>query len=211
MCPLSAVVQALTCVDRPEQKNMLTQHKTQLVPNKKLKRRLKMLKKVKMITIAVVALMTVSAAAVAPLSTWPDGAIPPIVAQNEIPVVMLIDKVVNLTIYDPCSIELLEKPGNWWEGHVQLNIVNNFPVTISATIEPFIPDIGEGRADAWRCALEGDLMGLDDDRSEIKLGPFPAPGYDFRLFAAVDNPNLILRATQPHPQRVATVYLTVTD
>jgi len=168
-----------------------------------------MSKKVLFVAIASLALLAVTVLAVPSPGTWNEGAQPPLIEQAEIPVMMVINKYVKLTIEDPCNITLHEKPNNWWEGFCKLNIVNNFPVTVLANIEPFTPNIGG--PNAWRCALEGDLDGLDDDTSEIKLGPFPEPGYNFRLYAAVDTPNLILRASNPVAQRVATVYLTITE
>jgi len=144
-------------------------------------------------------------------STYPSR--PPIIAQCEVPVVLVIDKYAEIDCTD-AVIELYEKYisecATWWEGYTTVVIWNNFCVDVLARIEPYLPDITCGRNNSWRVAIESDPMGLDDDTSIISLHPYPG-GIDIRVYAAVENPNLALRPSSPFPQRVATVYITLTD
>ena len=164
-----------------------------------------MLKKT-LIAIAVVALLAVSAIAVPPVPCDPtDG----FIAQCEVPVCMLIDKYAEITVLGDCLI-LHEKPGEYWEGSTMVNIVNNWTVFVRATIEPYFPNISKSSHNDFLCMLEGDPAGLNDNISELTLHPYPYPdGYTLRLWAGIHDPDLLARASNPEPQRVATIYLTV--
>ena len=131
--------------------------------------------------------------------------------QTEIPVVILIDKYCEI---EPCSdILLLEKPGEWWEGSTCVNLRNNWSALVTATIEPYLPNIesSSNPADMFDVVIEGDLLGWDQDaKSIITLHPYPG-GYQFMVWVGIQSPNFCIRASSDTPQRVATVYITVQD
>jgi hypothetical protein len=173
------------------------------------------MKRTVLAAIAIVALVALVASAVPPMPTdyeprvgrvYNDaGCYRPLRAQEEIPVVMTIDKTVDIAVESE-TIELLEKSGGWWEGFTVITIANNWSVVVTAVIEPYLPKI----SDDFRVCLEPDPLGLNNNVSQIMLDPYP-DGYAMRLYAAVNQPNLLVRASSPDPQQVATVYLTVTD
>ena len=164
-----------------------------------------------LIAIAALALLALPAIAVPPP---PQGG-GPFLAQAEIPVVMKIDRFVQITVGlqgGPRHIELHEKPNRWWEGSVPVNIINNWSVRITATIEPFLPNISP-RND-FQVHIEGSGRpfgaGGGQNVDALNLHPYKAPeGYNFRVWAGIHNPDLTVRAHNVNLQRVATVYLTV--
>lgn len=163
-----------------------------------------MLKKA-LLAIAAVALLAVSASAVPPVPL-PCHSTDGFIAQAEIPVCILIDKYAEITILGDC-LELFEKPDEYWEGSTMVNITNNWSVVVTATIEPYYPTIVKNHP--FECLIEGDPDGFGET-SQITLHPYPYPdGYTFRLWAGIQSPNLLARASNPEPQRVATIYLTV--
>ena len=142
----------------------------------------------------------------------------PFLAQEEIPVVMKIDKFVQITVGipgGPPHIELHEKPNTWWEGSVSVNIINNWSVRITTTIEPYLPNISPNAPqNDFQVHIEGSPSpfgaGGGPNVDTLDLQPYKAPdGYTFRVWAGILNPNLSVRAHNANLQRVATVYLTV--
>jgi hypothetical protein len=173
------------------------------------------MKRTVLAAIAIVALVAVVASAVPPMPTEypprvgrdtnPAGCHRPFRNQEEIPVTMTIDKTVDIVVESE-AIELHQKSGGWWEGFTVVTIANNWSVVVTAVIEPYLPAISQD----FKVCLEPDSDGLNDAVSQVILDPYPA-GYAMNLYAGVDNPDLLVRASSPDPQRVATVFLTVTD
>jgi hypothetical protein len=160
-----------------------------------------MLKKM-LIAVTAIALLATTAQAVPPPPQGIDG----FIAQCEIPVCIIIDKYAEIMVDCECLL-LHEKPGEWWEGSCIVTIINNWSVRVAATIEPYLPSI----VDAYNfdVMLEGDPLGFNGDTwSEVLLHPYP-DGYALRLWAGIQSPNLLARASSPYEQRVATIYLTV--
>ena len=155
-----------------------------------------------LIAVAALALLAVTAQAVPPAPVGADG----FIAQTEIPVCIIIDKYAEITVDCDCLL-LHEKPGDWWEGSCMVTIINNWSVRVAATIEPYLPTIVN--ANNFDVLLEGDPLGFNGDTwSEVFLHPYP-DGYALRVWAGIQSPNLLARASSPDPQRVATIYLTV--
>lgn len=156
-----------------------------------------------LIAVAVMAMLAVTAQAVPPAPQGIDG----FIAQTEIPVCMIIDKYAEVSVDCACLL-LHEKPGEWWEGSCIVTIINNWSVRVAATIEPYLPTIVQG-GNNFDVMLEGDAAGFNGDTwSEVFLHPYP-DGYALRLWAGIQSPNLLARASNPYEQRVATIYLTV--
>lgn len=158
-----------------------------------------MLKK-SLIAIAAVALLAM------PAATWAVG----ILAQEQIPVVMVIDKTVTLDI-DPAQIEVFNQGGNRWQGHTWVHMTNNFNVDVIATIFPVGPALGW-----WECALGRDTTSLQtatwDTRVVDSVPPMPGPtGIYFVVGAQLYNADISLMPSDPAPQQVATVLLTIVD
>jgi hypothetical protein len=141
----------------------------------------------------------------------PPKGIPGYIAQCEIPVCILIDKYVELICPGDCLI-LYEKPGEWWEGYTYVTIFNNWSVKVNALIEPYLPNIEKSskRKHLFHCMIEGAPGGWKarPESSSIQLNPYPS-GYTFRVYAGIQSPNLLARASSSDVQVVATIYITV--
>jgi hypothetical protein len=146
-----------------------------------------------------------------------------ILAQAQIPVVMLIDKTVILTI-DPAEILLtLGDPSGvhpLYRGYTAVTMTHNFPVLVTVMIVPFGPSLGPTAK--YLVALADYPQNLPQNRAEWILEddtdemafdiPAPPPvGRIFYVGAAVNNVDITYIPSSPHVQRVATVLLTVND
>lgn len=162
-----------------------------------------MLRRSILITIFALALLAVPAMTVPPGPVGQDG----FVAQCEIPVCILIDKYAELICPGEC-LYLHEKPNEWWEGYDYVTIFNNWSVRVNADIEPYLPTIVTG-LNNFDVLIEGDPLGFNGDaHSQIDLSPYPG-GYTMRIWAGIQSPNLLARASSPDPQVVAIIYITV--
>lgn len=161
------------------------------------------MKKTILTTIFALALLIGLAPAVPPPPQGLDG----FVAQCEIPVCILIDKYAELICPGECLI-LHEKPAEWWEGSTYVTIFNNWSVRVNADIEPYLPSIVVPPND-FDVLIEGDPLGFNADaHSQIDLSPYPN-GYTMRIWAGIQSPNLLARASSSEVQVVAVIYITV--
>ena len=137
-----------------------------------------------------------------------------------IPVTMLIDKTVTLSV-DPPEILLTAVPGgvggltDIYVGYTSVLMTHNFPVTVSAAIAPIGPSLGPlanysvglantSLAFVWGAPLPPGTIAYNT--------PAPAPGGRmFFVGAAIDNVNIDFVVSSDVPQQVAIVLLTVTD
>jgi hypothetical protein len=169
----------------------------------------------KMLILLIIALMAVPAFA-SPLTAT--GVTP---LSLPIPVKMLIDKTVTLSV-DPPEILLTAVPGKvdqTYMGYTTVMMTHNFPVKVSANIAPLGVMIAPTLKD-YECGLSDSLNALTE--SFAGAGPVkalltystPAPGPTGRGFfvgAAIHNVNIDWVVSSATPQQVATVMLTVTD
>jgi hypothetical protein len=135
-----------------------------------------------------------------------------------IPVQMLIDKTVTLSV-DPPVIMLTAQnvpsaPGTGdYQGVTVVTMTHNFPVDVTAVIAPVGPSLGP--AAVYLC-------GLSDVTIVMPFGPLsntltyntPAPAPGGRMFflgAEVVGANIDFITSSSTPQQVAAVILTVTD
>jgi hypothetical protein len=136
-----------------------------------------------------------------------------------IPVQMLIDKTVTLSV-DPPVITLTAQTlplgpigTGVYEGVTVVSMTHNFPVTVNAVIAPVGPSLGP--AATYLC-------GLSDVSIVMPFGPLsntltyntPAPAPSGRVFflgAEVIGANIDYITSSTTPQQVAQVILTVTD
>jgi hypothetical protein len=137
-----------------------------------------------------------------------------------VPVKMLIDKTVTLSV-DPPEIMLTAKPvgvgvlTNTYVGYTTVTMTHNFPVTVSAAIAPVGPSLGPlanyscglantSAAFAWGAPLPPGTITYNT--------PAPAPGgRGFFVGAKICNVNIDFVVSDPAAQQVAIVLLTVTD
>lgn len=133
------------------------------------------------------------------------------IAQTEIPVCIIIDKYTQISVDRDC-LELHEISESWWwMGSCMVTVVNNWSVKVTATIEPYEPSISNNKP--FQVIIEGSgdtraIVSPFNTTSTINLNPYPE-GYTFRVWAAIEGPKLLARASSAGPQRVATIYLTV--
>ena len=137
-----------------------------------------------------------------------------------IPVKMLIDKTVTLSV-DPPEIMLTPKPvgvgciTDTYTGYTTVTMTHNFPVTVSAAIAPVGPSLGPlanysvGLANtsvafAWGAPLPPGTI--------VYNTPAPAPsGRVFFVGALIEHVNIDFIVSSEEAQQVAIVLLTVTD
>jgi len=135
----------------------------------------------------------------------------PIMSRSDTPPVITIDKYIHID-YTPKTIQLHEKGDHrgkhdYWEGFTILTVKNNFPAKLQARIEPYHPNIALG----WDCLLDGDTKGFDDSAvSNLSLDPFHK-GLEIKLRVCCWGVNPAKRPSAPTPQRVATVYVTLSE
>jgi len=132
-------------------------------------------------------------------------------ASITVPVQMKIYKFAEIGFAPgaPTHIELEAKADGLWQGSTTMNVKNNFPVSVVATIEPYEPTVAT--TSDFDCLLEGDLAGFDEDgQSNLILDPYPN-GIDLQIWAAIKKPNLLARPSSQTSQQVAQVIITVSD
>ena len=140
-----------------------------------------------------------------------------------VPVQMLIDKTVTLSV-DPPVIMLTAQnvpapppapPGTGvYQGYTVVTMTHNFPVTVSAVIAPVGPILGPFAV--YTCGLSDVVFVLPFANPLTNAltynTPAPAPGGRmFFLGAQVEGANIDFIPSNPAPQQVAVVILTVTD
>ncbi len=145
-----------------------------------------------------------------------------ILAQTQIPVMMVIDKTVNLTVDPPEILLTIGDPnlGNpLYRGYTGVTMTHNFPVTVTALINSFGPSLGA--AATYHVALADfpinlpqtyvgwQAAGNTDDMDFTT--PAPPAGRLFYVGAAVANVDIGFIPSSPAAQQVATVLLTVSD
>lgn len=131
----------------------------------------------------------------------------PILARRDITADKAPDKYFDITVEGP--IQLHRRDGDRWQGSTLVTITNNWPVVVTATIVEHQPSIVSDPVNhPFLCWFEPDAAGLDNNHSTIQLHPYP-DGYTFRLWSAIDQPNIAARASSSAPQPIATVYVTL--
>jgi hypothetical protein len=146
-------------------------------------------------------------------------------ATKEIPVMMVIDKAVTLTV-NPASILLSILDPNVavgdsvYRGYTGVTMTHNFPVKVEAAIVPFGPSLGS--LAMYKVALAKGAVNLPQTVVEWTAAlavdfenfntPAPAPiGEMFYVGAAVLKVDLTYAPSSPTAIQVATVGLTVSD
>ena len=142
--------------------------------------------------------------------------------QEMIPVMMIINKTIEIAIDDPQDPTddyiLLHRqldgsglPTDDFEGSVVVSMVNNFPVTVTATINP----TGSGLAltSEWftDVAPYNEILTY---ANPVEVASFPAapnPGQQFWIGAFAGNVNIAMWPSGTIEQEVAQVLLTVSD
>ena len=162
----------------------------------------KMLKK-SLIAIAVVAMLAV------PGSTLAGG----IVGQQPIPVDMVVDKIVTLTV-TPARILLHQVGAKAWEGSASVHMENNFRVLVSTSITGVGPNFGV--AANYRCDIAPTtgalvLAGAASTDSQLFDAAPPPVGLTYLVGARVDNIDLTFVQSSTTEQQVAKILLTVND
>lgn len=147
-------------------------------------------------------------------------------ANVQIPVMMVIDKTVTLTV-SPAQITLAIldptiAPGDSiYRGYTGVTITHNFPVIVTATIVPFGPSLGAGAQYRTILALSPTALpqtaaqwtGVPSPATPLMLNtPAPAPtGEIFYVGAAVLDVDFTFAPSSVTAVQVATVGITVSD
>lgn len=144
-----------------------------------------------------------------PGSTWAAG----IVGQQMIPVDMVIDKVVTLTVTPP-RILLHQVGAKAWEGSANVHMENNFRVLVSTSITGVGPNLGAAAKYRTDIAATGGALALaghaSTDSQLFDAAPQPV-GLTFLVGARVDNIDLTFVQSSKTAKQVAKILLTVND
>ena len=142
---------------------------------------------------------------------YPDSGV---LAQEQIPVMMVIDKTVTLDV-EGGMIMLHRARERTWMGSTTVHMTNNFPVTVTGLIVPKGPwitkDYDNYEVDVSRTYETLNFNGSYQVDAEF-FGAAPAPvGIRFYVGALINHVDIAYAMSDPAPQQVAEVLLTVHD